>query len=415
MKIIHINTFGSSGGAGIAAGRLVQALNLLAPGSASILSGYPQEALPAFAGRLLKFKTLARSAADIMLAGIQGLKKENRFLFSSARFGQDLASDPLVTAADIIHIHWINQGFLSVHDLESLAGLGKPMVFTMHDMWLLSGGCHYSGECRNYEGQCGHCFMLKNPSPTDLSARNLMRKKQMLKRVKPAIITCSHWLEKEAASSSLLHAYAVRTIPNPIDTAFFTPGDRRAAKAALGFTPEERIITLSAYKLTDPRKGFSYFLEAMALLKQSAFSARIRLVLIGNLGSDVLPEIPFPVTYTGYLKSQAEIITYGQATDLFILPSVEDNLPNTVMEMMSMGVPVVAFNTGGIPDLIDHKLNGYLAFYRSSASLAKGILWTLNDLEKGPRLKKEARLKVISSFEMKMVAGRYMEVYRELV
>lgn len=415
MKIIHLNTFGNTGGAGIAASRLVYALNELNPGCASLKNAY--EHGPSISEKLYKASTLARSAADLLAARTSGLKKENSFLFSSAKFGSNIASEPAVLAADIIHIHWINQGFLSIADLEKLGQLGKPIVITMHDMWLLSGGCHYSGECRNYEQYCGNCFMLSSPGPADLSSVNWKRKQEMLRILRPVIVTCSNWLREIAVKSKLLHLYPVRNIPNAIDTEVFKPSGLKLAKAKLGFRQDELIITLSAFKLSDPRKGFVYFLEAMSFLKKNRDmdNKPIHLVLIGNPGKEELPELPYPVTYTGYLSDPAEIIAYGQASDLFVLPSLEDNLPNTVMEMLAMGVPVVAFNNGGLPDMIDHKQNGYLAYYKSAESLARGIAWVITDLEFSPRLRKAARKKVLHNFEMNLVAEQYLELYQSLL
>ena len=417
MKIIHLNTFGHTGGAGIAASRLVEALNEVNPGSASLMSAYENTGNLTFSQKIQKFKTLARSAADIFSARHQGLKKENIFLFSSARYGQNISNHPSLLTADIIHIHWINQGFLSIYDLHELSKLGKPVVLTMHDMWLLSGGCHYSADCRNYEQYCGNCYMLAKPGLKDLSAINWKNKQLMLRVLKPVIITCSHWLESVAAKSKLLESNNILTIPNPIDTDFFKPSGIKLAKIKLGFKPEEVIITLSAFKLSEPRKGFSYFLDALAFLKKNKDmrDKTIRVVLIGKFGKTELPDLPYPTTYTGYLSDPAEIIAYGQASDLFVLPSLEDNLPNTVMEMLSIGVPVVAFNTGGLPDLIDHKQNGYLAFYKSAESLAKGIAWIITDLEYSPRLRKEARKKVLYNFEKNLVADQYIEVYQKLL
>jgi len=417
MKIIHLNTFGHTGGAGIAASRLVNALNEVNPGSASLMSAYETSSNLTFRQKAQKFKTFARSATDILFSRLAGLKKENIFLFSSARYGQNISDHPSLLAADIIHIHWINQGFLSIYDLHELSKLGKPVVITMHDMWLLSGGCHYSADCKNYEQYCGNCFMLGKPGLKDLSAINWKRKQGMLRALKPVIITCSHWLESVAAKSKLLESYNILTIPNPIDTDFFKPSGIKLAKIKLGFKPEELIITLSAFKLSDPRKGFSYFLDALAFLKKNKdmTDKKIRLVLIGNNASTILPDLPYPAIYTGYLSNPAEIIAYGQASDLFVLPSLEDNLPNTVVEMLAMGVPVVAFNTGGLPDLIDHKQNGYLAFYKSAESLAKGMAWIISDLEYSPRLRKEARKKVMHNFEKNLVADQYIQVYQKLL
>lgn len=417
MKIIHLNTFGHTGGAGIAASRLVSALNGLIPGSASLLSAYETGTQLTVGQKVQKLKTLARSGADILAARLAGLKKENSFLFSSARYGQNVSTDPAVLAADLVHIHWINQGFLSIHDLYELSLLRKPVVITMHDMWLLSGGCHYSADCRNYEQYCGNCFMLNKPSATDLSAANWKHKQMMLRTLKPHIITCSHWLESAAQKSRLLESYSVNTIPNPIDTDLFKPAGLKLAKIKLGFEPGELIITLSAFKLSDPRKGFSYLLNALLFLKKNKDMSgkNIRLVLIGNKGKTELPDLPYPATYTGYLTDPAKIIAYGQASDLFVLPSLEDNLPNTVMEMLAMGVPVVAFNNGGLPDMIDHKKNGYLAYYKSAESLAKGIAWTITDLEFSPRLRKAARKKVIYNFDMEIVAEQYIKLYEKLM
>lgn len=262
--------------------------------SASLITAYNTGSDQGLSDKIKKIQTLARSGADLLIARAEGLKKENSFLFSSARYGQNLSSAPEVRASDIIHIHWINQGFLSLHDLHELGKLGKPVVMTMHDMWLLSGGCHYSADCRNYEQYCGNCFMLQKPSAKDLSARNWKRKQEMLRALKPVIVTCSHWLESVAVKSKLVESYPVRTIPNPIDTSLFKPAGLKLAKMSLGFKADDLIITVSAFKLSDPRKGFPYLLEALAFLKRNKdmTSKNIRLVLIGSRGNIDLPDLP---------------------------------------------------------------------------------------------------------------------------
>ena len=195
--------------------------------------------------------------------------KSVRFSFSLANFGKDLHKHPLVEAADVLHLHWINQGLLSLDGIKALAALGKPIVWTLHDMWAFTGGCHYSGDCKHYKSNCGNCWYLKDPAPNDLSNKIWNRKKNTLP-TNIQYVTCSKWLADMALSSGLLRQSKVTAIPNPIDTDLFKPLNRAARalqRTTWGVDEGSLVLLFVAMNIKEHRKGFSYLLEALKILK----------------------------------------------------------------------------------------------------------------------------------------------------
>ncbi|HVW94746.1 MAG TPA: glycosyltransferase family 4 protein [Mucilaginibacter sp.] len=338
-----------------------------------------------------------------------------RFAFSPADIGSDITDQPAVATADLLHLHWTNGGFLSIKNLKQLFQMNKPMVWTLHDMWAFTGGCHYSGECDHFKNECGNCWMLRNPGSEDLSFRGLMRKKYMLKAAKKIVfVTPSHWLAKVAASSSLLKDFRIETIPNPIDTEIFSPIEDPNLRSKLNIGANSKVILFGAANILDRRKGLNYLVEALHILKDNyARSHEVEIVIFGKNKAFDTQSLPFRVHEAGIVRSQEEMAALYNIADVFVTPAIEDNLPNTVMEAMACATPVVAFNTGGIPDMIDHFSNGYLAEYQSSADFATGIRFVLNAA--GGKLSTNARKKVLENFTSEIVAEKYITVYESLL
>lgn len=349
----------------------------------------------------------------------QEKNKEIRFAFSPANSGIDISEHPLVQEADIIHLHWINFGFLSLKSLEKLFKLNKPIVWTLHDMWAFTGGCHHSGDCENYQIYCGNCVQyLKNPSPTDLSNKVWQRKNLIFKKefiAKTTIVGCSQWLSNRAKISSLFKDFSVKAIPNPLDTGLFSPQNKAEVRVKLGLPINKKLILFVAAKVSVIWKGFSYFQEALEILKTQLFNNQdIELVILGESDAETIQKLPFKAHALGRISDVNQIVSIYSAADVFVTSSIQENLPNTIMEAMACGTPAVGFEVGGIPEMIESYKNGFLAKYKSDESLAEGIKWILFEANH-KELSKNARQKVLDNYSEKVVIEQYLEVYRNLV
>ena len=359
----------------------------------------------------------------------QEKNKEIRFAFSPANSGIDISGHPLVQEADIIHLHWINFGFLSLKSLEKLFQLNKPIVWTLHDMWAFTGGCHHSGDCENYQISCGNCVQyLKNPSPTDLSNKVWQRKSaifdyslqlrsgngQLRSKGDITIIGCSQWLANRAKKSSLFKDFSVKAIPNPLDTNLFSPQNKEETRTKLGLPIDKKLILFVAAKVSVIWKGFSYFQEALEILKaQVPHNQDIELVVLGESDTETIQKLPFKAYALGRISDVNQIVSIYSAADVFVTSSIQENLPNTIMEAMACGTPAIGFEVGGIPEMIEHQQNGFLAKYKSAESLAEGMKWVLFEANRD-ELSKNARQKVLNNYSERVVIEQYLEVYRNM-
>ncbi len=415
MKIALINTSDLQGGAAIACYRLGEALEKSNEVSVKMVvkektshSSFVINSNPSTLSEKLGKLNFALEKATFLR---YESNKSMRFLFSHPNFGQDISTIPEIKEADILHFHWINKGFLSFSSLEKLIALNKPIIWTLHDMWPFTGGCHYSASCKNYQDTCGNCFLLKNPKSNDISSKIWNKKKALYSEANLHIITCSAWLRGIASSSTLFNNLKVSNIPNTIDLNLFKP------KAKAKETKAKSTILFQAMNINDKRKGLKYFIEALQIIENEhlEFSKSIKLVIFGKNGSSQIDDLTFDVDYLGVLNTQQEIINAYHQSDVFVIPSLEDNLPNTIMEAMACGVPVVGFETGGIPEMVNHKKTGFIASQKNSRELAEGIMWTLENKERGIELSHNSRSKATKEYAHKVIANQYIEVYKSVL
>lgn len=399
MKIALFNTY-SHGGAGTAARRLQAALQQ-ARADAPLF--FRREKDWRFYAEALSFWPFERDPAA-------------RWQFSQGRFGQNFSKNVGVADADILHLHWTNQGFLSLSGLKKLAQLGKPIVWTLHDMWAFTGGCHYSGGCQNFKAQCGDCSFLKAPSASDLSHQIWLKKNRIFKGLDIQFVACSRWLAEVAKSSALLAGRDVRPIPNPIDTSVFRPlssNEIAAERARLGIEPHQKILLFAAMKIADERKGFAFLKTALKKLSSQVAENQLVILVLGQSGEAESAALPYPTRRLGLVSEVEKLrLAYGLA-DVFAIPSLEDNLPNTVMESLACGTPVVGFETGGVPEMVEHLQNGFIAPQRDAEKLAAGIFWCLENEDRLSILKENARKKAVSAYSNAVVAARYLSLYAE--
>jgi glycosyltransferase involved in cell wall biosynthesis len=315
---------------------------------------------------------------------------------------------------DIINLHWISAGFAQI---ETLAKFKQPLVWTAHDMWPFTGGCHYSGECNKYTQSCGHCPQLKSQQDWDISHWVWQRKAQAWKNLNLTIVTPSQWLADCARNSSLFQNLRVEVIANGLDIQRYKPIEKNIARNLLGLPQDKQLILFGAMTATgDRRKGFHLLLPALKKLSQEPIGQdRLELVVFGASQPLEPPNFGFKTHYLGRLNDDISLALVYAAADIFVAPSTEDNLPNTVMEALACGIPCVAFKIGGMSDMIEHQGNGYLAHAYDMEDLSKGINWVLEDTERYNRLCGQARQKVEREFTLELQAQKYLELYSDIL
>lgn len=310
---------------------------------------------------------------------------------------------------DVVHLHWVNKAMLSISDI---AAIKAPVVWSLHDMWAFTGGCHYDEECGAYEQSCGTCKVLGSVKSNDLS-RKVFKKKLTTYAAHQnlTVVGLSKWLAESALKSSLFKNNKVVCLQNPIDTIVYLPLDKRIAREILGLPVDKKLILFGAMGATsDPRKGYNELCEALLQLK----GQNVELVIFGSSKPKQQAGFKFKTHYLGQLHDDVTLRALYSAADVMLVPSRQENLSNAIMESLACATPVVGFDIGGNSDMIEHQQNGYLAQPNSSADLAAGIEWVLN----APNyevLSTNARNKVLNEFDSEIVAKKYIELYRSVL
>ena len=418
MKVLLVNTSERTGGAAVACHRLMDALNKQGI-EAQMLVRDKQSDHPNVIGlNLGKWTYLWKFVWErIVIWKANHFKKNNLFSVDIANTGTDITKYPAFQEADIIHLHWINQGMLSLKNLERIFNSGKPVVWTMHDLWPATGICHHPRECNHYKTHCHNCpLLLYHGSKHDLSFRTFEKKLKLMQGKQISFVACSQWLKGMSAQSALLQGQHITNIPNPIDTTVFKPKDRQGARTRLSLPADKKLLLFGAVKATDKRKGIDYLIKACKLLvkQQPELKEQVGIVTFGLLSEGLRRVLPFEVYPQGYVTEEDTLTDIYSAVNAYITPSLEENLPNTIMEALACGTPCIGFNVGGIPEMIDHQQNGYVAEYKSADDLAKGILWVLNH-KNIPELHKKAVEKVAQNYDENIVVQQFVQLYQSLL
>jgi glycosyltransferase involved in cell wall biosynthesis len=418
LKIVHLNTYDGNGGAGKACLRLNKALKDQGIESRIIVHykfGQDQEIQSFSKGVFNRVLTAFLIILERLLARFW--LKPVKVPFSFTWFGRSVIQHQDLKSADIIHLHWINHSFLSPKHLEELRKLNKPIVWTFHDSNAFTGGCHVRFSCDHFINQCGNCPVLKQPSLNDMSNRIWHQKSAAYNQLKFVIISPSKWMEHSVLCSGLMKDREVTVIPNTLSTSIFKPSIDNSLRKRLGID-QNKMVLLSGFMPSrkDSHKGTTYLIESLELLaKRKDISAdQIELVIFGNRSNAVVPELPFRTHMLGTISNDAELALIYAGANAFLIPSLDDNLPYTVMESLSCGTPVIAFHTGGIPDMVHHLKNGYLAKYQSAESFADGMEWLIKH-ENREDLCLNARDGVMKQFKESFIARKHVELYQRLI
>ena len=419
LKVVHLNTYDGNGGAGRACLRLNLALNAVSGVNSEVIVFYKfghNQAVKTFNSNAFKRAFAAFTIVAERLLAKRYLKPV-KIPFSFTWFGQSVVNHPGVLAADIIHLHWVNHSFLNPKHLAELSKLNKPIVWTFHDSNAFTGGCHVRYTCNHFEKNCGDCPVLVDAHPNDISHKIWEQKQEAYQQLNFKIIAPSSWMQTSVLRSTLMKGKTVGVIPNTLETNIFQPQNQQKARTSLNL-PLDKFIFLTGFMPSkkDSHKGAAYLLESLELLaaKNSIDPKQIELVIFGNRNTEDVPTFPFKTTFLGTIKNDEKLAACYAAADAFLIPSLEDNLPYTVMESLACGTPVIAFTTGGIPDMVQHLHNGFLADYRSAESFCAGMEWIKNYPVK-EALRQNAREMVMQNFSEKVIAQKHLELYQSLI
>jgi glycosyltransferase involved in cell wall biosynthesis len=311
---------------------------------------------------------------------------------------------------DVVNLHLVNCGFVQV---ETLAKFRQPLVWTLHDMWAFTGGCSYVAGCSRFEDQCGRCPLLGAKEENDLSRRIWQRKEQAWRNLNLTIVTPSRWMKSCVQRSSLLGRYAVECIPYGIDTDVFRPEDRMKARQELGLPIDCHLVLFGATAAdSDPRKGFDLLAGALARLPREISGKPVVAAVFGNTAPVHIPDLGIPMRSLGPVKGDHRLRLVYSAADVFAAPSREDNLPNTVIESLACGTPVVAFEIGGMPDMIFHERTGRLVPPFDTTGFGAALTVELG----ADRAERRAacRQSALERFNMARQANAYRRIYERV-
>ncbi len=396
MKVLLVNASDSKGGAAIVARRLLHALNAQNGVQAKMLVA-EKSTDDADVIALPKHWWLKKALDRFVVWVANGFSKKGLWLTDGGFFGNDITKRKEFQEADVIHLHWVNQGFLGTKDIEKVLRSGKKIVWTMHDMWVSTAICHYAGECEKYTTTgCAHCPQLLRPQSETLSERTWQKKLSYYKDANLHLVPCSSWMGNHAKSSLLTKHLPVIVIPNSFNLTPTIPTER--VRGGL------RLICFSAARIDTEIKGFDDFLAALQHLKHRK---DVEIILVGGINDESLfQHIPLPYRYLGYQK---DMLSVYASVDCVVNSSRYETLPTTIVEAQAVGTTPVAYCQSGATDLITDGETGYFAEYRNAESLAAAIEKAIDHPIDPAKLKQH----VMDSYSPDVIAKRHLEVYGE--
>ena len=409
MKILHLQSGSIDGGAARSAFWLHKALlNLGLDSRLLILSGKKTKDLDKNIEILnLSLKDRVKNFLKNRLNQfpLNFYSKRQNIIFSTAFFGYDITHSKFYEDADIIHLHWINNGMLSLNQISKIK---KPIVWTFRDMWPFTGGCHYSLGCYRYEVGCGKCKVLNSRKNIDLSSWVMrLKNRKFQKNIFPVAI--SNWIKYCAKNSLLFAKNDIKLIHNGVDTELFKPVEKYTAREILGLPRDKRVILVGAQNPKDLYKGFNKFLDSIEYIDKSKYL----FVFFGRINQGDLAELNINFKFLGYLCDNYSLVLAYSASDVFVCPSIQEAFGKTIIEAMACGTPVVCFDATGPKDIVDHMVDGYKAKPFDPVDVATGIEWILSNNDY-PKICSRARENIIKNFDINLIAKKYKELYESI-
>lgn len=410
MKILIVNTSDIQGGAARAAYRLHRALLEDGVDSQMLVQSKSSDDYTVITevGKAKKTINKLRPFLDSLPTRLYKNRTKTLFSPSWLPFGGVVDKINEINP-DIVHLHWICGGMMRIEDI---AKIKAPVVWSLHDNWAFSGGCHIKWECEKYKESCGACPRLDSKENNDLSHSVFKRKQKIFSKKEMTIVGLSRWVYEASKSSTLLKNHKHVNLPNPIDTNIFKPFDKVKSRELWSLSKDKKLVLFGANSATsDINKGFKELSEALQRVDKNI---NIELVVFGSSQPQNAPDFAFKTHYLGHLYDDVSLVTLYSAVDVMVVPSLQEAFGQTASESMACGTPVVAFGTTGLFDIVDHKVNGYLAKPFESEDLANGIEWVLN-APNYDELCVNAREKVLREFDSKVVVQKYVELYKDVL
>lgn len=411
-KVLHLSTHDLRGGAARAAFRLHRGLIELGIGSCMAVQVKSSDdfAIAAPPSRLAKLGHEFVSLLDRAPLVLHRTRAATAFDLQWT--GSCRASVTSRMRPDLVHLHWVTGGFLRI---ETLRKLGRPLVWTLCDMWPFTGGCHVSGDCDRYRTACGACWQLGSRADDDLTRWVWRRKHRAWRAIDLDLVAPSRWMADCARASSLFRDRPIRVIPNGVNTSIFKPLDRGWARCALNLQPERQVILFGALNLLgDANKGLVLLQEALLHLTQNLTGSLPQLLIFGCSEPIQPPHFRLEARYLGQIGDETTMALAYNAADLLVVPSRQESFCQTAAEALACGIPVAAFDATGLQDIVDHRVNGYLARPYDAADLADGMLWMLAS-DARTEMAERAREKALDAFALGSVVRRYADLYNEVL
>ena len=361
---------------------------------------------------------IPRLAPSLDQLPIKVLCRQKPLIFSTGWFGSiNPIKLPEVRDADIFVLYWITLGFLGINQIGKLLDTGKPLVWRLSDMWPFTGGCHYSGNCDRFLLRCGKCPQLYSNCSNDLSWILHRAKMKRWATGNLTIVSPSRWMAAKAQSSPIFQDRSIRVIPTGVDCTLFRPIDRALARHVLNLPPNRLLVLFGATSaLTDPRKGIDKIAKLFACLSAETHESDCLpgLVIFGT--SQCPSAIPFSVQVypMGVIHDEALLPLIYSACDIFIAPSREENLANSVLEAMACGLPILAYRIGGMLDAVVHGQNGLLFEITDDDGFVAGLAAMLSDNLMREKMADESRARAQARFSLIQQAHSYVDLFAEI-
>lgn len=413
-KVVLVNHSDTLGGAAIVTFRLMQALRQQGVDARMVVftKTSSEENISSLSTRFIRGMAFCMERIKLLIA--TGFNYNNLFKISSGDFALNVHNHPWVKEADIVCLNWFNQGLLSINGIRKLHKMGKKIIWTMHDMWAMTGICHHSYECSYFLDRCGNCqFLSGGGNPNDLSYKLWEKKNKLYQDVPITFVAVSSWLEQRARQSSLLRSCAVMTIHNPFPIEqFYTSPVKQLYSIETSTKPN--MILFGAARLDDPIKGLSYTIDALNYIFDNypEVATKSAVYFFGSMKNpELLDNLRFSHRWLGRINDFKLIRYLCSSAKIVLSTSLYETLGGTLVEGQAGGAIPVTFGGDGREDVVEHLKNGYIAAYKDYKDVAKGIMWAINSGITRESLHESVK----ERFSAPVIAGKYIELFSEIM